>query len=208
MRAPSGHHVLPEFTERRDGGTRTLDPYSKLLEERIVLLGTPLDDFTATTITAQLMHLEHADPDRDISLYVNSSGGSFTAMTAVYDTMRFVTCDVETVCLGEAGPLAAVLLGAGAPGKRLALPHCRVRLSQPSLAEPVEGQPADLAIQAAELQRTRATLERMLAEHSGHPEERVHEDIERDRVLDAEQAKAYGLVDRLVTRRPGGPGAR
>ncbi|MEU3983314.1 ATP-dependent Clp protease proteolytic subunit [Streptomyces sp. NPDC026672] len=201
MARPSARHVLPEFTERTSAGHRTLDPYGKLLEARIVLLGTPIDDTSAGDVTAQFMHLEHAAPDQDISLYVNSPGGSFAAMTAIYDTMRYVSCDVETVCVGRAGPSAAVLVAAGTPGKRLALPGARLTVGQPSLPEPVEGQPSDLVIQARELARVRAALEEMLVRHTGRDAEQVHEDLERDLVLDAPAALAYGLVDAVVTDR-------
>ncbi|MFI7388224.1 ATP-dependent Clp protease proteolytic subunit [Streptomyces sp. NPDC049813] len=208
---PSGRHVLPEFTERSASGHRTLDPYSKLLEERIVFLGTPVDDTSANDVMAQFMHLEHAAPDQDISLYINSPGGSFTAMTALYDTMRYVSCEVETVCLGQAASVAAVLLAAGAPGKRMMLPGARIVLDQPALPEPARGHPTDLEIQAREVARTRELLEELLARHSGRTAEQVGRDIERDTVLDARQAVAYGLVDRIVQSRRAGlgmPGAR
>ncbi|MEW1646092.1 ATP-dependent Clp protease proteolytic subunit [Streptomyces sp. NPDC091219] len=201
MTRPSARHVLPEFTERTGSGHRTLDPYAKLLEERIVFLGTPIDDIAANDVMAQLMHLEYQAPDRDIALYINSPGGSFTAMSAIYDTLRFVSCDVETVCLGRAGSSAAVLLAAGTPGKRSALPGARVVIHQPSLPEPVQGQASDLALQAAELARTRSRLESLLALHTGRTVEQVSADIERERTLDARQALEYGLVDRIVTPR-------
>ncbi|MDH6218180.1 ATP-dependent Clp protease proteolytic subunit [Streptomyces pseudovenezuelae] len=201
MTRPTARYVLPEFTERTSSGVRTMDPYSKLLEERIVFLGTPVDDVSANDVMAQFMHLEYQDPDRDISLYINSPGGSFTAMSAIYDTMRFVTCDVETICLGQAGSSAAVLLAAGTPGKRLALPGARVVLHQPGLSEPVEGQASDLAIQAEELMRTRDLLEELLVRHTGRTPEQVHEDVERDNILDAQGALEYGLVDRIVATR-------
>ncbi|WP_328832885.1 ATP-dependent Clp protease proteolytic subunit [Streptomyces sp. NBC_00252] len=201
MTRPSARHVLPEFTERTSSGHRTLDPYSKLLEERIVFLGTPIDDISANDVMAQFMRLEYQAPDRDISLYINSPGGSFTAMSAIYDTLRFVSCDVETVCLGQAGSSAAVLLAAGTPGKRSALAGARVVIHQPSLPEPIQGQASDLAIQAEELARTRSQLESLLALHTGRTVEQVSADIERDRILDAQQALEYGLVDRIVTTR-------
>lgn len=210
MHEPSARHVLPEFTERTATGHRSLDPYSKLLDERIVFLGTPVDDASANDVMAQFMHLEHQAPERDISLYLNSPGGSFSAMTAVYDTMRYVTCDVETVCLGQAVSVAAVLLAAGTPGKRFALPGARVLLRQPSLAGPVEGQASDLALQAEELTRTRKLLENMLVRHTGKNPERVAADIERDTILDAQAALAYGLVDGIIPSRknpPSAPGA-
>ncbi|WP_320784652.1 ATP-dependent Clp protease proteolytic subunit [Streptomyces sp. CRN 30] len=198
---PSARYVLPEFTERTGAGVRTLDPYAKLLAERIVFLGTPIDDRSASDVTAQFMYLEHAAPDRDISLYINSPGGSFSAMTAVYDTIQYVSCDVETICLGQAASAAAVLLAGGTPGKRYALPGARVLVHQPSLPEPVEGQASDLALRADELLRNRATLEGMLVRHTGRSPEQVRADIERDTVLDAAGAVAYGLVDRVVESR-------
>jgi ATP-dependent Clp protease protease subunit len=211
MNDPSARHVLPEFTERTSAGRRTLDPYSKLLDERIVFLGTPIDDTSANDVMAQFMHLEYLAPDQDISLYINSPGGSFSAMTAVYDTMRFVTCDVETVCLGQAASAAAVLLAGGTPGKRFALPGARVLIHQPSLPEPVQGQASDLVIQSEELLRTRRMLEEMLVRHTGQSPERVAADIERDKILDAPAAVAYGLVDRIIPSRKASrtaPGAR
>ncbi|MFJ9566666.1 ATP-dependent Clp protease proteolytic subunit [Streptomyces fuscichromogenes] len=201
MTRPSARYVLPEFTERTATGQRTLDPYSKLLEERIVFLGTPVDETSANDVMAQLMYLEYAAPERDISLYINSPGGSFNAMTAIYDTVRYVSCDVETVCLGQAGASAAVLLAAGTPGKRSVLPGARIVLQQPSLPEPVQGQPSDLMIRAAELDRVRALLEGMLVRHTRRTAEQVHRDLERDLILDAPEALAYGLVDRVVPSR-------
>ncbi|MGW6908724.1 ATP-dependent Clp protease proteolytic subunit [Streptomyces sp. NPDC054940] len=201
MTRPSARYVLPEFTERTSYGTKTQDPYSKLLEERIVFLGTPIDDISANDVMAQFMYLEHRDPDRDISLYINSPGGSFSAMSAVYDTMQYVTCDVETICLGQAGSAAAVLLASGTPGKRFALPGARVVIHQPSLPEPVEGQASDLALQADELTRIRTRLEEMLARHSGRSREQVSRDIERDKILGAQEALEYGLVDRIIPSR-------
>ncbi|WP_181806612.1 ATP-dependent Clp protease proteolytic subunit [Streptomyces shenzhenensis] len=201
MTRPSARYVLPEFTERTTAGQRTLDPYSKLLEERIVFLGTPVDETSANDVMAQFMYLEHAAPERDISLYINSPGGSFSAMAAIYDTVQYVSCDVETICLGQAGASAAVLLAAGTPGKRSVLPGARIVLQQPSLPEPVQGQPSDLFIQAGELDRVRALLEQMLVRHTGRTAEQVHRDLERDLVLDAREALAYGLVDRVVPSR-------
>ncbi|MEV4043783.1 ATP-dependent Clp protease proteolytic subunit [Streptomyces sp. NPDC049744] len=211
MTRPSARHVLPEFTERTSSGTLTSDPYSKLLQERIVLLGTAVDETSANDVMAQFMYLEHQAPDRDIELYVNSPGGSFTAMTAIYDTMRYVACDVATTCLGQAGSSAAVLLAAGTPGKRAVLPGARVVIHQPVLTEPVEGQASDLAVHADALLRNRARLEEILVRHTGRSPEQVTADIERETVLDAQQALEYGLVDRIVpTRRtpPTAPGAR
>ncbi|MES4889367.1 ATP-dependent Clp protease proteolytic subunit [Streptomyces sp. NPDC096012] len=211
MSRPFARHVLPEFTERTATGARTLDPYGKLFEERIVFLGTPVDEAAANDLAAQFMYLEHTAPDRDITLYVNSPGGTFSGLTAVYDTMRYVGCDVATYCLGQAASVAAVLLAAGTPGKRFALPGARMVLEQPALPEPVRGQPSDLAIQAGELARTRDLTERMLVRHTGRTAEQVHRDLERVLVLDAPGALAYGLVDGVVPSRrsmPGAPAAR
>ncbi|MEU0471779.1 ATP-dependent Clp protease proteolytic subunit [Streptomyces olivaceus] len=201
MTRPSARHVLPEFTERTSAGTRTTDPYSKLLEERIVFLGTPVDEISANDVMAQFMYLEHQAPNRDIALYINSPGGSFTAMTAIYDTMQYVACDVETTCLGQAGTSAAVLLAAGTPGKRSILPGARAVIHQPALTEPVRGQASDLGIQADELTRVRARLEELLARHTGRGPGQVRADLEREMILDAHQAVEYGLVDRIVPNR-------
>jgi ATP-dependent Clp protease protease subunit len=201
MHEPTARYVLPEFTERGSNGTRTMDPYSKLLQERIVFLGTQIDDTSANDVMAQLIHLESAAPEQDVHLYVNSPGGSFSAMTAIYDTMQFVTCDVATVCIGQAASAAAVLLAAGAPGKRMITPGARVLIHQPSLGDVVQGKVSDLEIQANELLRTRERLEALLTLHSGQDIERVRADIERDKVFDAEGAVGYGLVDRLTTSR-------
>ncbi|MEV7465752.1 ATP-dependent Clp protease proteolytic subunit [Streptomyces kronopolitis] len=201
MQPPTARYVLPEFTERTSQGTRTMDPYSKLLGERIVFLGTPVDDASANDVMAQLIHLEHAAPEQDIALYINSPGGSFTAMTAIYDTMQFVSCDVQTVCLGQAASAAAVLLAAGAPGKRLVLPGARILIHQPALHEPVQGQSTDLQIQADELLRTRDMLEELLARHTGQPRARIAADIERDKIFDARGAQEYGLIDGLTRDR-------
>ncbi|MEV5505443.1 ATP-dependent Clp protease proteolytic subunit [Streptomyces orinoci] len=204
MNRLTARHVLPEFTERTSSGVRTLDPYAKLLAERIVMLGTPIDDIAANDVMAQLIHLEHAAPERDISLYINSPGGSFSAMCAVYDTMRFIGCEIETVCLGQAASAAAVLLAAGTPGKRAVLPHARVLIHQPFLAEPVQGQPSDLALHAEELLRTRDGQNEMLARHTGQDRARIEADTERDTVFDAAAAVAYGLADRVVESRKWG----
>ncbi|MGA5096909.1 ATP-dependent Clp protease proteolytic subunit [Streptomyces lavendulocolor] len=197
----AARHVLPEFTERTSTGSRTVDPYSKLLEERIVLLGTSLDDTAANDVVAQFLHLEHAAPGQDISLYINSPGGPVSAMSAVYDTMRLIGCDVATTCIGQAASTAAVLLAAGTPGKRMALPGARVLVRQPAVEEPLRGQPSDLDIRARELLRQRDQLAAALAAHTGRSRERVDADLERDTVLDAAGAVAYGLVDHIVARR-------
>ncbi|MFF4603327.1 ATP-dependent Clp protease proteolytic subunit [Streptomyces sp. NPDC001339] len=201
MTRPTARYVLPEFTERTTEGSRTMDPYSKLLSERIIFLGTPIDDTSANDVMAQLIHLEHASPEQDIQLYINSPGGSLTAMSAIYDTMRFVSCEVQTVCLGQAASAAAVLLAAGTPGKRLALPGARILIHQPALSEPVQGQTSDLQIQAQEILRTQSMLEEMLARHTGQPRERIAADIERDKIFDARAAQEYGLIDGLTQQR-------
>ncbi|GGS53969.1 ATP-dependent Clp protease proteolytic subunit [Streptomyces parvus] len=201
MPRPAARYVLPEFTERTATGTRTQDPYSKLLSERIVFLGSPIDDTAASDLIAQLMYLEHADPDRPLSLYINSPGGSFQAMAAVYDTMQFLTCEVETFCLGQAGSYAAALLAAGAKGRRHALPGARVVIQQPALEEPMRGQPSDLEIHAHELVRTREMFAAMLVRHTGRTAEQITADIERDTILDAKAALAHGLVDHVVENR-------
>ncbi|TYR64595.1 ATP-dependent Clp protease proteolytic subunit [Streptomyces parvus] len=201
MIRPAARYVLPEFTERTATGTRTQDPYSKLLSERIVFLGSPIDDTAASDLIAQLMYLEHADPDRPVSLYINSPGGSFQAMAAVYDTMQFLTCEVETFCLGQAGSYAAALLAAGAKRRRHALPGARVVIQQPALEEPMRGQPSDLEIHARELVRTREMFAAMLVRHTGRTAEQVTADIERDTILDAKAALAHGLVDHVVENR-------
>ncbi|WP_333768923.1 ATP-dependent Clp protease proteolytic subunit [Streptomyces sp. IBSBF 2435] len=206
MFRPTVRYVLPEFTERSSSGVRTMDPYSKLLQERIVFLGTQIDDTSANDVMAQLIHLESASPDQDIHLYVNSPGGSFSAMTAIYDTMQFVTCDVATVCIGQAASAAAVLLAAGAPGKRMITPGARILVHQPSLGDVVQGDISDLEIQADELLRVREQLETLLARHTGQDIDRIRTDIERDKVFDAESAVAYGLVDRTTSsRKSNGP---
>lgn len=209
MNRPAARYVLPEFTERTGSGTRTLDPYSKLLDERIVFLGTAVDDTAANDVIAQLLHLEYAAPDQDICLYINSPGGPISAMTAIYDTLQVITCDVATTCLGQAASTAAVLLAAGAPGKRSALPGARVVVQQPAVEEPLRGQPSDLEIHAAELLRLREQLAAMLVRHTGQGAERIAADLERDRIFDAGAAKAYGLVDHVIGSRKAAPaGAR
>ncbi|MGW3625936.1 ATP-dependent Clp protease proteolytic subunit [Streptomyces sp. NPDC000880] len=208
---PAARYVLPQFTERTSAGSRTLDPYSKLLDERIIFLGTVVDDTAANDVIAQFLHLEYAAPDRDISLYINSPGGSLSAMSAIYDTMQVVTCDVETTCLGQAASTAALLLAAGAPGKRMALPGARIVVQQPAFEEPLQGQPSDLEIQAQELLRLRAQLAEMLVRHTGQSPERIAADLERDKIFEAQDAKAYGLVDHVIKNRKtslSAPGSR
>ncbi|KDN85536.1 ATP-dependent Clp protease proteolytic subunit [Kitasatospora cheerisanensis] len=199
MRA-EGRYIVPRFVERTSQGIREYDPYAKLFEERIIFLGSQVDDVSANDIMAQLICLESMDPDRDISVYINSPGGSFTALTAIYDTMQFVKPDIQTVCMGQAASAAAVILAAGTPGKRMALPNARVLIHQP-YTETGRGQVSDLEIQAKEIFRMREQLENMLAKHSNKEVEQVREDIERDKILTAEEALEYGLVDQIISTR-------
>jgi len=196
---PQGRYILPAFEERTAYGFKKLDPYSKLFEERIIFLGAPIDDTSANDVMAQLLTLESTDPDRDIFIYINSPGGSFTALTAIYDTMQFVKPDIQTVCMGQAASAAAVLLAAGTPGKRLALPNSRILIHQPYSEG--GGQASDIEIQANEILRMRSLLEEMIARHSGRTQEQVSQDIERDKILSAEEAVEYGLVDRVILSR-------
>ncbi|GAA5152016.1 ATP-dependent Clp protease proteolytic subunit [Pseudonocardia eucalypti] len=192
--------ILPTFVEHTGNGAIETTPYNRLFAERIIFLGTPLDDASANDLVSQLMYLEANDPDRDISLYLNSPGGSLTAMAAVYDTMRYIRPDIATFCLGQAGPAATLLLAAGTAGKRAAVRNARVMLRQPA-REPVRGQHSDLFIQAEEMARLRKLVESALAEHTGKTVEQIHSDIERELILDAEQARDYGLIDHVVTNR-------
>lgn len=193
-------YVIPRFVERTSQGVREYDPYAKLFEERVIFLGVQIDDASANDVMAQLLCLESMDPDRDISVYINSPGGSFTALTAIYDTMQYVKPDVQTVCMGQAASAAAVLLAAGTPGKRMALPNARVLIHQP-YSETGRGQVSDLEIAANEILRMRSQLEEMLAKHSTTPVEKIREDIERDKILTAEDALSYGLIDQIITTR-------
>ncbi|MFD5894317.1 MULTISPECIES: ATP-dependent Clp protease proteolytic subunit [unclassified Streptomyces] len=195
----SGQYTVPVVVERTPNGERSYDVFSRLLSERIIFLGTSIDDGVANVIMAQMLHLDHESHDMDINLYINSPGGSATGLTAIYDTMQFVRADVATVCLGQAGSGAAVLLAAGAPGKRTALQHSRVLLHQPSTQG--QGEAADLEIQAAEVLRTRAEIEDILSHHTGQSVERLREDTDRDKYFTAAQAKEYGLVDGVITTR-------
>jgi ATP-dependent Clp protease, protease subunit len=196
---PSARYVLPSFVERTSYGIKESNPYNKLFEERIIFLGVQIDDASANDVMAQLLCLEGADPDRDIIMYINSPGGSFTALTAIYDTMMFVRPDVQTYCMGQAASAAAVLLAAGTPGKRFALEHSRILIHQPSGEG--QGQVTDLEIQANEILRMRKLLERILARHTGQTEDKIRADIERDRILTAGEAKEYGIVDEVITSR-------
>lgn len=199
--SPAGRYILPEFRERSANGERVHNPYTKLFEERIIFLGVQIDDASADDVMAQLLCLESMDPDRDISIYINSPGGSYTAMTAIYDTMQYVKPEIQTVCLGQAASAAAVLLGAGAKGKRYALPHARILIHQPYSEG--GGQGSDIEIQANEILRMRAEMEGIIAKHTGRTLEQIQRDIERDKILTAEMAKEYGLVDFVLTSRQG-----
>nr|WP_190276842.1 ATP-dependent Clp protease proteolytic subunit [Catenulispora acidiphila] len=193
-------YIVPKFSERTSYGFREWDPYSKLFDERIIFLGVQIDDASANDVMAQLITLESMDPDRDISIYINSPGGSFTALTAIYDTMMWVKPDIQTVCMGQAASAAAVLLAAGTPGKRLALPNARILIHQP-WSEGGRGDLSDLEIQANEILRMRTVMEQMLSKHSGREPELVHKDIDRDKILSADEAKDYGIIDQVLTSR-------
>jgi len=198
---PQSRYILPEFTERTSYGYRSQNPYSKLFEERIVFLGVQVDDASADDVMAQLLVLESQDPDRDIIMYINSPGGSFTAMTAIYDTMQFIRPQIQTVCLGQAASAAAVLLAAGTPGKRMALPNSRVLIHQPSSGDSGRGQASDIEIQAKEIMRLREWLEDALSKHSNRPVDQVKKDIDRDKILTAAEALEYGLIDQVLSTR-------
>ena len=204
MNTPSMNYYIPQWEERTSYGFRRIDPYAKLFEDRIIYLGTPISDDVANAVIAQLMCLESMNPDQDIQIYINSPGGSFTALTAIYDTMKFIKPDVQTVCIGQAASAAAVLLGAGAPGKRMALPNCRILIHQP-YTEGTFGQTSDIEIQANEILRMRELLEKMISGHGGRSLEQVSQDIERDKILTAEQAVEYGLIDTIVESRKAAP---
>ena len=199
---PSSRYILPSFVERTSYGMKESNPYNKLFEERIIFLGVQVDDASADDVIAQLIVLESQDPDRDILLYINSPGGSFTAMTAIYDTMQYVRPDIQTYCIGQAASAAAVLLGAGAPGKRFALPNARVLIHQPAI-EGTGGMASDLEIHANEIIRMRGWLEETIAKHSGRDLDLVRKDIDRDKILSAQAAKEYGLVDEVLASRKG-----
>ncbi|MGA9148126.1 MAG: ATP-dependent Clp protease proteolytic subunit [Candidatus Nanopelagicales bacterium] len=200
---PQSRYILPEFRERSANGERVHNPYTKLFEERIIFLGVQIDDASADDVMAQLLCLESMDPDRDISIYINSPGGSYTAMTAIYDTMQFVKPEVQTVCLGQAASAAAVLLAAGSPGKRYALPHARILIHQPYSEG--GGQGSDIEIQANEILRMRTEMEGIIAHHTGRSLEDIERDIERDKILTAPMAKEYGIVDQVIESRKVAP---
>jgi ATP-dependent Clp protease protease subunit len=194
-------YVLPSFVERTNYGIKESNPYNKLFEERIIFLGAPIDDVVANDVMAQLIVLESTDPDRDIQIYINSPGGSFTALTAIYDTMQYIRPEIQTYCMGQAASAAAVLLAAGTKGKRYALPQSRILIHQPSGGTEGPMQISDLDIQAREIQRMRELMEEILARHTGQTVETVRADIERDKIFTAEQAKEYGMVDEVITTR-------
>jgi ATP-dependent Clp protease protease subunit len=198
---PQSRYVLPSFVERTNYGIKESNPYNKLFEERIIFLGAPIDDVVANDVMAQLIVLESTDPDRDIQIYINSPGGSFTALTAIYDTMMYVRPEVQTICMGQAASAAAVLLAAGNKGKRFALTNSRILIHQPSGGTEGAMQISDLEIQANEIQRMRLLEEQILARHTGQDIEKVRADIERDLILTADQAKEYGIVDEVITTR-------
>lgn len=200
VQSPQARYVLPDFEERTPYGYRRQNPYTKLFEDRIIFLGVQVDDASADDIMAQLLVLESQDPDSLITMYINSPGGSFTALTAIYDTMQYIRPHIQTVCLGQAASAAAVLLAAGSPGRRLALPNARVLIHQPAM-EGMQGQASDIAIVADELERMTDWLCDTLAAHTGKNAADIAADIQRDKILTAEQAKEYGIVDQVLESR-------
>jgi ATP-dependent Clp protease protease subunit len=199
LRSPQSRYVLPSFVERTSYGIKEMNPYNKLFEERIIFLGVQIDDASANDVMAQLLTLEAIDPDRDITMYINSPGGSMTSMMAIYDTMQFIQPDIQICCIGQAASAAAVLLGAGTKGKRLALPHARVLLHQPY--SEAYGQAADIELAANEIMRMRTLLEEILSSHTGQTVDKIHQDTDRDFVMSAEEAKEYGLIDEVISVR-------
>ena len=200
LTAPSPQsYLVPTVIEQTNRGERAFDIYSRLLQERIVFLGTPVNDEIANLVMAQLLHLESEDPEKDIAIYINSPGGSITALFAIYDTMEYIKCDVTTICMGQAASAAAVILAAGTPGKRFALPNSRILLHQPSGG--AEGQSADIEIQAREILRMRDSLNQILADKTGQSVEKISSDTDRDFILDAYAAKDYGMVDEVIESR-------
>jgi ATP-dependent Clp protease protease subunit len=199
--------LIPMVIEQTSRGERAYDIYSRLLKENIIFLGTPIDDTVANLVIAQMLFLAAEDPQKDINLYINSPGGSITAGLAILDTMRFVEPDIVTICVGQAASMAAVLLAAGAKGKRYSLPHSRILIHQPSMSG-LAGQAADIDIYAKEILRMRETLNQILAESTGQPVERVARDVDRDYIMSAEQALEYGMIDRVITTRELSPAAR
>jgi ATP-dependent Clp protease protease subunit len=200
---PRANYYVPTVIEQTNRGERAFDIYSRLLQQRIVFLGTPVTDEVANVVMAQLLHLESEDPDKDIAIYINSPGGSITALFAIYDTMEFIKCDVQTICMGQAASAAAVLLASGTKGKRLALPNSRVLLHQPSGG--AEGQSVDIEIQAKEILRMRDMLDEILAQKTGQSVERIRKDTDRDFILSAQEALDYGIIDSIITSRKSEP---
>jgi ATP-dependent Clp protease, protease subunit len=192
-------YTIPTVVEKTAGGERAYDIYSRLLSERIIFLGTEIDDGVANVVMAQLLHLEAASLDQEISLYINSPGGTYSALTAIYDTMQFIQPDVATICMGQASSAAAVLLAAGAPGRRSVLQHAKVLLHQPS--SQARGALPDLAVQAKEVARVRAEFDEILSRHTGHPVAKIRHDTDRDMTLNAREAVDYGLADQIITTR-------
>jgi ATP-dependent Clp protease protease subunit len=197
--APVYNYLVPTVVEQTSRGERAFDLYSRLLKERIIFLGTPIDDAVANLLMAQLIHLESEDPDKDISLYINSPGGEITALMAIYDTMQYIKPSLQTICIGQAASAAAVLLAAGAPGKRFALPHARILIHQPHGG--ASGQAVDIEIQAKEILRMRQLLDQILAHHTGQTVDKVRNDTDRDFIMSADEAKGYGIVDEILTNR-------
>ena len=199
---PQARYVMPQFEERTAYGFKRSDPYTKLFEDRIIFLGVQVDDASADDVMAQLLVLESQDPDSMITMYINSPGGSFTAMTAIYDTMQYIKPEIQTVCLGQAASAASVLLAAGSPGRRLALPNARVLIHQPALAgQGGYAQASDIEVQANEIDRMHEWMDQTLARHSNRTAEQIHADTQRDKILTAEQAKDYGLIDQVLASR-------
>jgi ATP-dependent Clp protease protease subunit len=192
--------LIPMVVEQTNRGERAYDIYSRLLRDSIIFIGTPIDDNVANLVTAQLLFLEAEDPERDISLYINSPGGSISAGLAVYDTIQFIRNDVTTICVGQAASMAAVLLAAGSPKKRFSLPHSRVLIHQPWMSG-LQGQATDIDIHAKEILRIRTILNKILAHHSGQTLERIEKDVERDYIMTADQAKEYGIIDEVISKR-------
>ena len=196
---PARNYLVPTVVEQTNRGKRAFDIYSRLLKERIVFIGTPIDDTVANLVMAQLLHLESEDPDKDISLYINSPGGEITGLFAIYDTMQFIRPDVSTFCMGQAASAAAVLLAAGTRGKRFSLPHVRILLHQPYSG--AGGQASDIEIQAKEILRMRELLDRVIAHHTGQSIEKVSKDTDRDFIMSADEAKDYGIIDEVIVTR-------
>ena len=196
---PIRNYLVPTVIEQTNRGERGYDLYSKLLKENIIFIGTPIDDTIANLICAQMLHLESESPDKDINLYINSPGGDITALFAIYDTMQYVQPNIATICLGQAASAAAVLMAAGTPGKRMALPHARILIHQPYAG--AQGQATDIELAAKEILRMRQLLEEILAQHTGQPVERIHKDTDRDFVMSADEAKDYGIIDEVINSR-------